>query len=79
MEGYFFFIFNGPGGISDLMVPNQLAYLLKLHQTAAMYCHQVITSDILTVTHVQLCGTEPKHLPVGETQNQKACVLVIAH
>ena len=52
------------------------AYLLKFYQTAAMYCHQVITSDILTITPVYLCGHEPVHLPVIETQGQPSLVLV---
>ena len=46
------------------------AYLLKFYQTAAMYCHQVVTSDIFTITRVKLCGNEPAHLPVNETQGQ---------
>ena len=58
------------------MVPNLQAYQLKFHQTAAMYCHHVITLDILTMTCVKLCVTEAPHTPVNETQSQQACVFV---
>ena len=44
------------------MVPSSQAYLLKIHRTAPMYCHQAITSDILTRAHANLCGTETAHM-----------------
>ena len=60
--------------MSDWMVSGPHAYLLKIYQIAAMYCHQVITSDFLTFTHVYLCGYKPAHLPVNETQGQQSSV-----
>ena len=70
----FSLIFTGPRCMSDWMVPSPHAYLLKIYQIAAIYCHEVITSDFLTITHVYLCGNEPAHLPVYETQEQQSSV-----
>ena len=50
---------------------------VEVSPTVAMYCYQVITSDILTIMQAKLCDTEPAHMPVNKTRDQQACVSYI--
>ena len=62
------------------MVPSFQAYLLKFHQTASIYCHQAITSDILTSTHANyVVLKQHTYMPVADTQELQACMFVTSH
>ena len=62
------------------MVPSYQAYLLKFHETASMYCHQAITSDILTITHANYVVLKQHTcMPVAKTQDLQICVFVTSH
>ena len=52
VEKLFFFNFHEPGRKSNWMVPSLQAYRLKLHQTAAMYCHRSSHQTCLPPSHV---------------------------
>ena len=59
------------------MVPSFQPYLLKFHRTASMYCHQAITSDILTSTHANYVVLKQHTcMPVAEKQDLQECVFV---
>ena len=62
------------------MVPSSQPYLLKFHRTASMYCHQAITSDILTSTHANYVVLKQHTcMSVAEKQDLQECVFVTSH